>query len=100
MSHWPTAQFGHGTGSGQRTMQATRSPSATPAPAGACRTRPSDSWPRMRRSLAGGGAFVVASVLAPVLKDIAGRPRPPDAVALVDPGGYAMPSAHALRAAA
>ena len=27
MSHSPTAQFGHGTGSGRRTMPATRSPS-------------------------------------------------------------------------
>jgi undecaprenyl-diphosphatase len=53
-----------------------------------------------RAGLAGLGALLVASVLSPLLKDAFGRPRPPGALALVDPGGYAMPSSHALLAAA
>jgi membrane-associated phospholipid phosphatase len=52
-----------------------------------------------RAALAGMGAFIIASGLAPVLKAVVGRPRPPGALALVDLGGYAMPSSHALLAA-
>src|SRR5918995_223263 len=54
MSHSPTAQLGQGSGSGRRTMPTTRSPGSTPLPLGASRTRPRDSWPRMRRSFPGG----------------------------------------------
>ena len=55
MSHSPTAQLGHGTGSGRRTMPTTRSPASKPA-AGPRFTRPSDSWPSTSRSCPGGGS--------------------------------------------
>ena len=54
MSHSPTAQFGHGTGSGRRTIPTTRSPGRRPLPGPASTTRPSDSWPRTSRSRPGG----------------------------------------------
>ena len=54
MSHSPTAQLGHGTGSGCRTMPATCCPGVSPLPGGASTTSPSDSWPRIRRSAPGG----------------------------------------------
>src|SRR4051812_43474210 len=54
MSNSPRAHEGHGTGSGRRTTPTTRSPSAKPTPAGAERTRPSDSWPSTSRSFPGG----------------------------------------------
>ena len=44
----------HRTGSGRRTTPTMRSPGASGPPAGACSTRPSDSWPRIRRSRPGG----------------------------------------------
>ena len=53
MSHSPTAQFGHGTGSGRRTMPTTWSPTANPVGPGST-TLPSDSWPRISRSSPGG----------------------------------------------
>src|SRR4029453_19038620 len=56
MSHSPTAQLGHGTGSGRRTMPATRSPAARPLAGRGSSTRPSGSWPSARRVLPGGGA--------------------------------------------
>jgi len=54
MSHSPTAQFGHGTGSGRRTMPTTRSPFVSPPAGPGSTTRPSDSWPNTRRVLPGG----------------------------------------------
>jgi undecaprenyl-diphosphatase len=45
-------------------------------------------------------ALVVATLLGPALKDVVERPRPAGALALVELGGYAMPSSHALQAAA
>jgi membrane-associated phospholipid phosphatase len=54
----------------------------------------------VRVAVAGTTALVVATLLSPALKDVVERPRPPDALALVEAGGYAMPSSHALRAAA
>ena len=55
MSNSPRAQQAHGSGSGRRTIPATRSPAANSPPSGASRTRPSDSWPSTRRSRPGGG---------------------------------------------
>src|SRR2546421_6857231 len=40
MSHSPAPHGGHGTGSGRRTNPTTRSPVASPLPAGASATRP------------------------------------------------------------
>src|SRR5262245_56168264 len=54
MSHSPTAQLGHGTGSGRRTIPTTRSPFFNPPPGPGSTTRPRDSWPRTRRVLPGG----------------------------------------------
>src|SRR3954451_20606365 len=54
----------------------------------------------VRVGVAGVAALVVATLLAPALKDVVERPRPDGALALVEPGGYAMPSSHALQAAA
>src|SRR6266545_4661641 len=54
MSHSPTAQLPQGTGSGWRTIPATRSPGARFPPASASITRPRDSWPSTRRSRPGG----------------------------------------------
>ena len=51
MSHSPTAQFGHGTGSGRRTMPTTRSPSRNPLPGPGSSMRPSDSWPSTETGL-------------------------------------------------
>src|SRR3954453_8290604 len=45
MSNSPCAHAPHGTGSGRRTTPTTRSPAAKSLPAGASRTRPSDSCP-------------------------------------------------------
>lgn len=53
-----------------------------------------------RPALGGVVAVVAASVIASALKDVIQRPRPAGALTLVDPGGYAMPSGHAARAAA
>src|SRR5262245_29918265 len=50
MSHPPTAQFGHGTGSGRRTIPTTRSPASSPTACPGSSTRPRDSWPSTRRS--------------------------------------------------
>src|SRR5256885_7709825 len=49
----PRAQFGHGTGSGCRTIPTTMSPIMKPLWGGALITRPSDSWPSTRRSRPG-----------------------------------------------
>jgi membrane-associated phospholipid phosphatase len=54
----------------------------------------------VRVAVAGITALVVATLLSPALKDVVERPRPPGAFALVEASGYAMPSSHALRAAA
>src|SRR5262245_16458837 len=54
MSHSPTAQLGHGTGSGRRTIPTTRSPFVNPLFGPGSSTRPSDSWPRTRRVSPGG----------------------------------------------
>src|SRR5262245_53509868 len=54
MSHSPTAQLGHGTGSWRRTMPTTRSPFFNPPLGPGSNTRPSDSWPRTRRVSPGG----------------------------------------------
>src|ERR1044071_6560157 len=64
ISHSPTAQKRHGTGSGRRTMPTTRSPARIPASAGACSTMPSDSWPRTRRSRPGGGQPYFPSMIS------------------------------------
>jgi membrane-associated phospholipid phosphatase len=53
-----------------------------------------------RAMIAGVLALVLAGVLSPALKNVVQRPRPPLTQALVDAGGYSMPSSHALRAAA
>jgi undecaprenyl-diphosphatase len=53
-----------------------------------------------RVAVAGALALTVATLLAPALKDVVERPRPAGALALVEPGGYSMPSSHALQAAA
>jgi membrane-associated phospholipid phosphatase len=53
-----------------------------------------------RVAVAGVAALVVATLLTPALKDVVERPRPAGALALVDAGGYSMPSSHALQAAA
>lgn len=53
-----------------------------------------------RVAVAGAVALIVAVLLSPVLKDVVERPRPAGALALVEPGGYSMPSSHALQAAA
>jgi undecaprenyl-diphosphatase len=53
-----------------------------------------------RMGVAGVAALAVATLLAPALKDVVERPRPAGALALVETGGYAMPSSHALQAAA
>src|SRR5512140_249715 len=54
MSHSPTAQLGHGTGSGRRTMPTTRSPFLRPLVGPGSSTRPRDSCPSTRRALPGG----------------------------------------------
>jgi membrane-associated phospholipid phosphatase len=54
----------------------------------------------VRAGVAGAAALAAATLLASALKDVVERPRPGGALALVEPGGYAMPSSHALQAAA
>jgi hypothetical protein len=54
MSHSPTAQLPHGTGSGRRTIPTIRSPACRPVRGPGARTRPSDSWPRVSRRCPGG----------------------------------------------
>jgi undecaprenyl-diphosphatase len=54
----------------------------------------------VRVAVAGVAALAVATLLAPALKGVVERPRPAGALALVETGGYAMPSSHALQAAA
>ena len=46
------------------------------------------------------GAASIPSLLNLALKELAARPRPDAALALVDPGGYSFPSGHAVFAAA
>jgi membrane-associated phospholipid phosphatase len=53
-----------------------------------------------RVAVAAVAALGVATLLGPALKGVVERPRPSGALALVEAGGYAMPSSHALRAAA
>src|SRR6266545_3218256 len=64
MSHSPTAQLAHGTGSGRRTMPTTRSPRSRSPPAGASRTRPSDSCPSTSRSWPGAAAPNLPSMIS------------------------------------
>ena len=54
MSDSPTAQLGQGTGSGRRTIPATRSPFLSKLRGPGSMTRPMDSWPSMRRVIPGG----------------------------------------------
>src|SRR3954468_1146844 len=54
MSNSPRAHEGHGTGSARPTPPPRGPPDATPLPAGASRTRPSDSCPSTSRSSPGG----------------------------------------------
>src|SRR4051812_7786296 len=70
MSHSPTAQQAHGTGSGRRTMPTTRSPGLKPESAGASRTRPSDSWPRISRSSPGGAQAYSPRMISPSVPQI------------------------------
>src|SRR5262249_35077770 len=64
MSHSPTAQFGQGTGSGRRTMPTTRSPFFNPLLGPGSSTRPSDSWPRIRRDSPGGAQPYLPSAIS------------------------------------
>ena len=64
MSHSPTAQFGHGTGSGRRTMPTTRSPSRNALAVPGSMTRPSDSWPSTSRALPGGAQPYLPSTIS------------------------------------
>ena len=64
MSHSPTAQFGHGTGSGRRTMPATRSPLRNALAVPGSMTRPSDSWPSTSRALPGGAQPYLPSTIS------------------------------------
>src|SRR6266511_1524838 len=64
MSHSPMAQFLQGTGSGWRTIPATRSPRASSPPPGASITRPRDSWPSTRRSRPGGAQPYLPPVIS------------------------------------
>ena len=64
MSHSPTAQFEHGTGSGRRTMPTTRSPSRNALVGPGSTTRPSDSWPSTSRALPGGAQPYLPSTIS------------------------------------
>src|SRR5262249_22615602 len=64
MSHSPTAQFGHGTGSGRRTMPTTRSPFFNPLLGPGSSTRPSDSWPSTKRVSPGGAQPYLPSAIS------------------------------------
>ena len=60
MSHSPTAQLGHGTGSGRRTMPTTRSPFRNALVGPGSTTRPRDLCPSTRRVLPRGSPAICA----------------------------------------
>ena len=64
MSHSPTAQFGHGSGSGRRTMPTTSSPALSLPFGPGSTTRPSDSWPSTRRVLPRGAQPYLPSAIS------------------------------------
>src|SRR5688572_776651 len=64
MSHSPTAQLGQGTGSGRRTIPATRSPFCRPPVGPGSSTRPSDSCPSTNRVLPGGAHPYLPSIIS------------------------------------
>ena len=64
MSHSPTAQLGQGTGSGRRTIPATRSPTLSAPEGPGSITRPRDSWPSTRRDFPGGAQPYLPSTIS------------------------------------
>ena len=75
MSHSPTAQLGHGTASGRRTMPTTRSPFFSPALGPGSSTRPSDSCPSTSRECPEGAQPYLPSAIS------ASVPQTPTAMA-------------------
>src|SRR5215831_17547329 len=75
MSHSPAAHARHGTGSGRRTIPTTRSPTASPHPAGAASTAPSEFMAENEALLTGRGRAITPIEDFAVGPAYAERPR-------------------------